>query len=162
MSISPNTPLKVKRDHYFSHRVYASLLILGSGILLFRTVKLLSQGVLELLVLWVSILLITELLIDLACFLSSIRWWIKNDPRIERISLRLGAIAAFLHALRVMVFVLGRVGPWIDFDVRPEHRALHHTQWSWGWLYFAAIMSLLGLFGVVLIWRSRQRANKRK
>jgi hypothetical protein len=125
-------PLKMKSNHYSKHRIYASLLVLGSGILLFRTIRMLSQGALEVLVLWVSILLIAELLIDLGCLLSAVRWWITNDKRNERISLRLGAIATILHAVRVLIFVLGRVGPWIDFDVRPEQRVLQYTRWSWG------------------------------
>ena len=68
-------------------------------------------------------------MLDLSCLLSSIFWWIKNDKSKARLPLRLGAAAAILHALRVIIFVLGRVGPWIDFDVRPEHRALHDARW---------------------------------
>jgi len=90
-------------------RLYASLLILGACILLFRTIMMLSQGALDVLVLWVSVLLITELLIDLGCLLSSIFWWIDNDKNKARIPLRLGATAAILHAVRVLIFVFGRV-----------------------------------------------------
>ena len=74
--------------------------------------------------------------------------------------MRLGAGGVILHAVRVLIFVLGRVGPWIDFDVRLEHRALHHTRWEIGWVYFAAIMSVLGIIGVVVIWRIRRRGQK--
>jgi len=143
-------------------RLYASLLILGACILLFRTIMMLAQGALNVLVLWVSVLLFAELLIDLSCILSSIFWWINNDKNKARIPLRLGATAAILHAVRVLIFVLGRVGPWIDFDVRPEHRALHYTRWSWGWLYFAAILSVLGVIGVLIIWTLRRRAKRNK
>ncbi|TKJ48041.1 hypothetical protein CEE34_00325 [Candidatus Aerophobetes bacterium Ae_b3a] len=142
-------------------RLYASLLILGACILLFRTITMLSQGALDVLVLWVSVLLIVELLIDTGCILSSVRWWITNDESKARIPLRIGAAAAILHSARVLIFVLGRVGPWIDFDVRPEHRALHSTPWSWGWLYFAAIMSVLGVIGAFIIWILRRRAKKK-
>ena len=142
-------------------RFYASLLILGACILLFRTIMMLSQGALEVLVLWVSALLIVELLADAACLLSSIRWWIADDRNYDRIPLRLGAAAAMIHAVRVLIFVLGRVGPWIDFDVRPVHRTLHSTRWSSGGLYFAAIMTVLGVIGVLIIWRLRRRAKKR-
>lgn len=142
-------------------RLYASLLILGASILLFRTIMMLSQGALEVLVLWVSALLIAEMLLDAACLLSSIRWWITNDKNNDRIPLRLGAAAAILHAVRVLIFVLGRIGPWIDFDVRPVHRALHAARWSWEGLYFAAIMSVLGVIGVLIIWTFRRRSKKR-
>jgi hypothetical protein len=142
-------------------RLYASLLILGAGTLLSRTIVMLSQGALDVLVLWVSALLIAEMLLDASCLLSSIRWWITNDKNSDRIPLRLGAAAAILHAVRVLIFVLGRIGPWIDFDVRPVHRALHATRWSWGEVYFAAIMSVLGVIGVLIIWTFRRRAKKR-
>jgi len=141
-------------------RFYASLLILGACILLFRTIMMISQGALDVLVLWVSALLIAELLLDAACLLSSIRWWIANDKNYDRIPLRLGAAAAILHAVRALIFVLGRIGPWIDFDVRPVHRALHYTRWSSVGLYFAAIMAVLGVIGVLIIWTFRRREKK--
>jgi hypothetical protein len=64
--------------------------------------------------------------------------------------------------VRVLIFVMGRVGPWIDFDVRPEHRALHSTRWTWFDVYFASALTVLGLIGVFVIWTSRRRALKRK
>jgi hypothetical protein len=138
-------------------RIYASLLILGSGILLFRTIHMLSNKTYEYLVLWVFSLLIAEMVVDLACFIASVWWWITNDQANDRIPLRLGAAAAILHAVRVFIFVLGRTGPWINFDVRPEHQALHHLRWTWFWVYFAAILSILGVIGVIVIWRLRKR-----
>jgi hypothetical protein len=141
-------------------RLYASLLILGACILLFRTITMLAQGALDVLVLWVSVLLIAELLIDAGCLISSIKWWITQDKANDRIPLRFGAAAALLHAVRVLIFVLGRVGPWVNFDVRPEQRALHSARWSWGGVYFAAIMSVLGVIGVFIIWTLRRRSNK--
>lgn len=141
-------------------RLYAALLMLGAGILLFRTLRMLAQGALAVLQPWVSALLVLELLIDLGCLLAAARWWIANDPGKDRLPLRLGAAAALLHAFRVLIFVMGRVGPWINFDVRPEQRALHHTRWSWGWLYFAAVMSVLGVLGVIVIWQRRRRARR--
>ena len=143
-------------------RFYASLLMLGASILLFRTIMMLLQGNLKILVLWVSVLLIVEMLIDLSCLISSAIWWITNDKNKSLVALRLGAAAAFFHAFRVLIFVMGRFEPWLNFDVRPEQRALHHTRWSWGEVYFAAIMSVLGVIGVIVIWRLRIRAKKRK
>ena len=135
--------------------------MLGASILLIRAIIMLSQGVREVLVLWVFILLIVELVVDSSCILASIPWWITNNKRRNRIPLRLGATAAILHASRVLIFVMGRIGPWYDFDVRPEQRAMHHTRWSWGWLYFAAVMAILGVIGVIVIWRLIQRSKKR-
>ena len=122
---------------------------------------MLSEGSLAILALWVSVLLIAELLSDAGCLLSSVRWWITNDESKAHIALKIGASAAILHAIRVLIFVLGRIGPWIDFDVRPEHRALHYTRWSRSGLYFAAIMSILGVVGVLIIWRLRRQTQKK-
>ena len=141
-------------------RLYASLLILGACILIYSTIRLIIEGSLGILVPWVSVLIIAELLIDLTCLVWSIKWYKSNDESQASIPLRFGAAAAFLHAIRVLIFVIGRIGPWIDFDVRPDHRALHAARWSWGWLYFAAIMALLGVIGVIIIWIFRRRAKK--
>jgi len=141
-------------------RLYASALMLGAGVLIFRTTRMLWQGALEVLVLWVSILLIMELLVDAGCLVASLRWLIANEASKATAALRFGAAAALLHAGRVLIFVLGRVGPWSDFDVRPEHRAGHSARWDWGWLYFAAVMSVLGVAGVVVIWILRRRAAR--
>ena len=121
---------------------------------------MLSEGSMGILTLWASVLLIAELLVDAGCLLVSVRWWVGNNESKARVALRVGALVAILHATRVLIFILGRVGPWIDFDIRPEHRALHGTRWSWGGLYFAAIMSVLGIVGVLIIWRLRRRSNK--
>lgn len=143
-------------------RIYSTLLILGACVLLFRTVTMIVQGNLEILVFWVSFLLILEMLIDLSCIIASIPWWISRDKTKDRLPLRIGAAAAILHAIRVLIFILGRTGPWIDFDVRPEHRALHDTRWSWGWVWFAAIMAVLGIIGVIVIWTVRRRKRSIK
>jgi hypothetical protein len=143
-------------------RLYASLLALGACILLFRTTTMLVQGNLKVLMLWVSILLFAEMLLDVSCLLGSGRWWFYNDRSKAGIPLRLGAAAAILHAIRVLVFVMGRVGPWIDFDVRPEQRAMHDARWTWTGVYIAAILSVLGIIGVIVIWTLIRRARKKQ
>ena len=60
-------------------RIYDSLLILGACVLMFCTIMMLSQGALGFLVAWVSALLIAEMLLDAACLLSSVRWWIADS-----------------------------------------------------------------------------------
>ena len=132
-------------------RVYASLMILGSGILLYLTLRMMVfDEAFNILVFWVILLLITEFLIDLSCVICSIRWWISDDTSKANPALRLGAAAALFHALRVLVYVLGRTGPWINFDVKPEHHAAY--KFDWFWVYFAASLAILGVLGVVVIW----------
>jgi hypothetical protein len=141
-------------------RLYASLIILGACILLFRTVMMLAQGAMTVLVPWVSALLLAECLLDVTTVLGSVRWWVTRAEGHARFPLRTCAAAVILHAVRVLIFVLGRVGPWIDFDVRPEHRALHSARWSWGSVYIAAVLAALGVLGVLIIWKYRRRAHK--
>jgi len=143
-------------------RLYASLLILGACILLFRTVIMVFQGALGVLVLWVSVLLFCEMIIDFGCILTSISWWMTKDKNKAGLPLTFGAAAAVLHAIRVLIFVLGRTGPWINFDVQPEQRAIHDTRWTWGEVYFAATLSVLGIISVLVIWQLRKRARNRR
>lgn len=139
-------------------RLYASLVGLGICTLLFRTVVMLTDGSLTVLATWVSALLVAECVLDVTTFLASVRWWITGAERHARLPLRAAAAAIILHAIRVLIFVMGRTGPWIDFDVRPEHRALHPERWSWASVYFAAILSVLGVLAVLIIWTYRRRA----
>ena len=133
-------------------RLYAALVALGASILLYRTIMMLFQGAVGVLVFWVSVLLIAEFLLDLGCLITSVIWLVKNDKSKARIPLRLVSIAILLHAVRVLIFVLGRVGPWIDFDLRPEQRELHYTRWTMNEVYVAAILTAMGIIGVLIIW----------
>lgn len=142
-------------------RLYASFSILGACILLFRTVSMIAGGSLVFLTLWASVLLILELLIDTGWLASSVLWWIGNDKGRASVPLRLAAAGIILHAVRVLVFVLGRAGPWVNFDVRPEYRAEHYARWSWVGVYFAAIMALMGVLGVIIVWVLRRRTASR-
>jgi hypothetical protein len=139
-------------------RLYAAFLILGACILLFRTIMMIYVGSLGVLVLWVSVLLVLEMLVDGGWLVSSIIWLISNDRTRAIVPLKLAATAIILHAIRVLIFVMGRVGPWINFDVRSEQRLLHYTRWTWSGVYFAAIMSVFGVLGVVVVWRLRRRS----
>jgi hypothetical protein len=141
-------------------RIYASLLALGACVLLYRIIAMVSGGSLGIQVLWVSVFLIAEMLVDAGCLLASIRWWVANDSEKSHLALKLGASATILHAFRVLIFVLGRTGPWVNFDIRPKHRAIHYTRWSWSGVYFATIMSVLGIIGVLIIWRLRRRKQQ--
>jgi hypothetical protein len=140
------------KPEYSRQRIYSSLMIAGACILLFRTIRMmLVENALDILVLWVGILLIVEFLIDLGCVVSSLRWFINNNRENAALPLRLGAMAAILHAIRVLIYVLGRTGPWVNFDVKPEYHDLYTFEWFW--VYFAAILSILGVVGVIVIWQ---------
>lgn len=134
--------------------------MLGAGILLYRTLSMmLVEHAFEILVSWVIALLIAEFLIDLGCFLSSLRWLVSNERAKARLALRLGAAAAILHAIRVLIFVLGRTGPWVNFDVKPGYRESY--SFDWFWVYFAAILSIMGIAGVIVIWQLIRHRRKK-
>lgn len=139
-------------------RVYAALLGLGACILLFRATLMTVQGYLGILLPWVAALLVVELALDLGCLLATIRWWIAGVEARASLPLRLGAGATILHAVRVLIYALGRTAPLLDFDVRPERRAGLGDQGGWFWVWFALILSILGLIGVLVIWMLRRRA----
>ena len=146
---------------FSKQRIYASLMILGSGILLFRTISMmLFENAFEILVLWVVFLLVAEFIVDLACFAGSIGWLISDSSIKATLPLRLGAMAAVLHAIRVLIYVLGRTGPWINFDVKQEYHASYKFEWFW--VYFAGILATLGVIGVMLLWQIIRQNRKRR
>ena len=101
-------------------RVDAALPALGARVPLFRTVTMLNRGAVESLMPWALGLLVAELPLDVAALLGSVRWWLSGTESRARLPLRTGAAAAVLHAVRVLIFVLGRTGSWVNFDVGPE------------------------------------------
>ncbi|MFP4564222.1 MAG: hypothetical protein ACLFRY_13040 [Spirochaetia bacterium] len=141
---------------YPKQRPFAFLMVLGAGVLLFRTVMMmLAEGAFTRLVWWVAALTVVEFLIDLGCLTASARWLITAERTHSRPALRLGAAAAIFHALRVLIYVLGRIGPWDNFDIRPEIRPTY--TYDIFWVYFAAILAVLGVIGVIVIWRIIRR-----
>ena len=140
-----------------SASVAPALLFGGAAVLVYRTVFLLS-GARSVLKGWVVALTIVEMAVDIATLLAAVRWWVTRDPHHSRPAMRFGAAATLLHAMRVSVFVLGRTGPWRDFDVRPEHRPDHDQRWTWGGVVVAGVMSALGFLGVGIIWQLRRSA----
>jgi len=139
-------------------RIYSLLLVMGAGLLLWRTLQLMffEQG-LEILVLWVISLTILESLIDFSWIISSFRWLISNDDLEATLSLKLGAAAIILHAIRVSIYVLGRTGPWVNFDVKPIYHSTYSVELFWVW--FAATLSILGVIGVIVIWQVRSHTR---
>jgi len=138
-------------------RYYAAVFFFGASILLMRTIILLSQGALEMFVAWVGGLLLAELILDAGWIFGASYWWISYSKNNALFTLRLAAAAIVLHAFRVLIFVMGRLGPWIDFDYKPAYRPLNYNEW--GWLYFAVIMSVLGILGVLIVWWLRRRSR---
>jgi hypothetical protein len=141
------------------NRIYALLLSLGALLLFYLTISMiLFDKALVVLRFWVIALLFTESLIDLLCLIFSVRWFFANDLSRDTVPLRLGAAAAIIHALRVLVYVLGRMGPWINFDVKPEY----HNSYTYDpvWMWLAAILASLGIAGVVIIWWWRRKRRK--
>jgi len=136
-------------------------MILGAGILLFRTIRLLSvEKGWTMLAEWVIGLTFVEMAIDLLCIFFSIQWLLSKEGNNKKFALQLGAAAALFHAFRVLIYVLGRTGPWINFDLKPEYQADHEGNMFW--VYFAAILSLVGIVGVIVIWRLIQKARREK
>lgn len=140
-------------------RIYAALLLLGASILLYRTISMmLFENALKILAGWVIGLLFLEFFIDLGCLLSAVNWLVKGKGKNAALPLRLGAMATILHALRVLIYVLGRTGPWVNFDVKPAYR--NSYTFDWFWVYFAGILSVLGIVGAVVIWWMISRNKK--
>lgn len=144
----------------FRQRLYAALLGLGACILLFRTTLMIAQGSLGILLPWVAILLVIELALDLGCLVGSLRWCVVGTEERAGLPLRLGAAATILHAVRVLIYALGRTAPLLNFDVRPERRVVIGDQGGWFWVIFASVLSILGLIGVLVIWLLRRRRRK--
>lgn len=139
-----------------SRPVGPALLVGGAGILLYRTIALLAGGARAVLRSWVVVLTVVEMIVDAVTLVAAARWWRSGNTRDARLPLGMGAAATLLHAVRVLVFVLGRTGPWRDFDVRPEQRADHRQRWTWRGVVFAGLMSCLGVLGMLIIWRARR------
>jgi hypothetical protein len=155
MSISDAVSVPTKAEG--QNRVAAVLLIGGISIVLARAAVLISTSR-TVLRRWVIDLAVVELLLDIATFATALRLLATNASRHRVLPSRLAAAAIILHALRVLVFVLGRLRPFKDFDVRPEQRAEHDSRWSWAQVVFAAVMSVLGVVGLLTI-RSRRRTR---
>ena len=133
-----------------SDRTGAALTGAGISILLVRAAVIVvhSRTVLRR---WVIGLAAVELVLDIATFGASVRWALTAVRRHRQLPLRLATAAIALHAGRVLVFVVGRLPPFKDFDVRPEHRADHDRRWSWNEVWFAGVMSILGVVGVFVV-----------
>lgn len=134
----------------YKQKLYSLVLILGASILLFRSIRLLTiENGWNTIADWVIVLTFIEMAIDIFCIIFASHWLFRNSNSSKSIALKLGAYAAIFHAFRVLILVLGRTGPWINFDVKPEFRSTYHLDTFW--IYFAATLSILGILGVIII-----------
>jgi hypothetical protein len=132
---------------------------LGACILLFRTIRLLTvENGWEHLAVWVIIFTFLEMTIDLLCIFFSFLWLLNSAELVKKISLRFGAAAAIFHAFRVLIYVIGRIGPWKNFDLKPYFRQTQNVEIFW--VYFASGLSILGIIIVIIIWSKLKNQRK--
>ena len=141
-------------------RIISGLLFLGGCVLVFRVLSMLAGGARDVLVGWVYALLIAELVVDLLALAMLARWFGHCTVPARTLAIRVTAIVVVLHAIRVGIFALGRIGPWIDFDVRPEARATHADRWTWGDVWFASAITIVSVVILIWFWK-RSTANTR-
>ena len=131
-------------------RFFVSLLGIGAGFLVLRTLIMLYEGALDVLVSWVVALLFLEMVIDAVAMLICLHWAIAANRKDTDKVLWATSAVIIVHAVRVAIFVLGRTGPWIDFDIQPAARALHAARWTWGGVYFAGTMATISVIGLII------------
>ena len=135
-------------------RTCATIIGLGIWVLLLRTILMTAQGYLVTFVPWVAALLALELLLNVSIFVSAAWWWMGANASRARLPLHLTTATIIIHAIRVLVFVLGRTGPWHDFDVRAIHRTSSDPEWHW--VIFAAILAILSPIALASVWLRRR------
>jgi hypothetical protein len=142
------------------YRVLAALLFLGAAFLLYRTLAMLAGGAAHDLVPWVVALLFLELVLDALTMGMCLLWGITLSIWHGIQVFRLTAAVVIVHAVRVLIFVLGRTGPWVDFDVQSLARAGHAARWSWFGVWFAGTLSVISLVLLFAVWLYLRRRNR--
>lgn len=143
-------------------RLAAVGLVLGSGFLLARTIMLMAGGSLGTYSWWAAALLGVESSVDAVVVVAGGAWLVARHSGHATLALRAAAAMILMHAVRVLVFVLGRTGPWVDFDVRPPYRADYATTWSWFEVWFAGTGAALSVILLAVVWRRHVRNAKRR
>jgi len=54
---------------------------------------------------------------------------------------------------------MGRVGPFNNFDLKPQFRNTQNVEMFW--VYFASVLSILGVIGVIIIWRIINKGKRK-
>ncbi|MCX2720397.1 hypothetical protein [Lentiprolixibacter aurantiacus] len=133
-------------------RLYASLLITATGILLIRTWHMvMEEQNFEILVGWVYGLLILEFMLSIGCLLAALRWFVLSKWQYASTAMKLGVWAVMLHAIRVIILVSARNDLWKNFDLLPEYRPSYTIDQFW--LYFSIGFAVVALTGVYIVWR---------
>jgi hypothetical protein len=145
------------RPSFFGHRWKALLFTIGGAILVSRAFTMMVDGYLGIYVPWAAILLALEFLIDATWLASAIAWFFKDNKANEKNTFNLAAASILLHAFRVMIFVLARIGPLTNFDIKETYHATHYARWDWTGIFLAATLSLMGVVGVLVVWGIRRR-----
>lgn len=136
--------------------------VAGSGFLLARTIMLVAGGSLHTYTWWAAALLGIEFVVDAVAVAAGAAWVVTRRADHATRALRAVAAMILVHAVRVLVFVLGRTGPWVDFDVRAQHRAEYATTWAWFDVWFAGTGAALSVIVLTVVWRRRRRAAQRR
>ena len=130
----------------------------GAAFMLWRTIVLISAGTLGVYVPWVGGLLVVEAAVDSMTLGLAVLWLVTGRSSHQKMTLRATVAVVLVHALRVSIFVLGRTGPWIDFDIRPEERVRYAESWSWTGVVIAGGLAALSICALLAVWyRSRHR-----
>jgi hypothetical protein len=133
-------------------RLYASLLLMATSILLIRSWHMaMEEQRFQILVDWVYSLLILEFMLTIGCLLAALRWFVLSKWQYASTAMKLGVWAVMLHAFRVLILVLGRNEQWENFDVLPQYKAAFTMDLFW--VYFSVGFALLALTGVYIVWR---------
>lgn len=141
-------------------RVYAVALLLGGAVLLVRAITLFSQGAIARWTPWVGFSLWVETTVIVIALTTLVLWLVDPSDRRTTAALVVTTVLVLVHAFRVAVFALGRTGPWVDFDVRPEFRADHGALWTWGEVWFASGAALVSLVVTMVVWRHRRAGSR--
>lgn len=141
-------------------RLVAVLLLGGGCVLVVRTLMLAAGGALTTYRPWAAGLLVTEFVFDAVAVALLVRWAALGHQRSEVPALRAVAAVVVVHAVRVLVFVMGRTGPWVDFDVRPQYRPDHAETWTWAGVWFAAAMVVASLAVLLIVMASRRHRSR--
>lgn len=149
-------PGRRRRAHRYG-RLTAAGVVGGGGFLLGRTIALIAGGSLTTMVGWAAGLLLVELSIDAAAAAAGVRWLLSGKAEHGATASRVVGVMIAVHAVRVAVYVLGRTGPWVDFDVRPEHRTDPAETRSPAGVWVAGTGAAVSVIALLVVWRCRTR-----
>ena len=139
-------------------RLYASLLITATSILVVRTWHMvMEEQNFAILVGWVYGLFILEFMLTMGCLLASSRWFVLSKWQYASTAMKLGVWAVMLHAVRVLILVLGRSEFGQNFDVLPAYRSTFSIDQVW--IYFSVGFTVVALTGVYIVWRLWRRVK---